>query len=267
MNTTHTSNLKLNRAQLRIIAMLTMLIDHTGLYLAGNDLTLRTIGRIAFPVYAFLLADGFMHIKDDKERVKRRFLIMLVLTTVSELAYDFAKFGLDYTAYISKQSVLITLTLGYAGMYITYRLIPDDTEKRPAVAQILSVIAFSALICVAAQLLKADYGLAGPFFVLASYWYIRLFNTEDNDTAKKLIFLYGIIACYIAYRCGMSMDQSLWLSSPAVCLAFYSGYLYVPVILTSYNGERGAHTGIFNAVYTVFYPLHLFIIGFLKIWL
>ena len=267
MSTAHTSGPVLNRAQLRLIAMMTMLIDHMGLYLFGNDLLSRTIGRIAFPVYAFLLADGFMHVKEDKRRVLRRFLIMLILSAVSEFAYDFAKFGLDYTAYMDKQSVLVALTLGYAGMYLTDRITPNGTKRRLAFIRILSVAVISALLCVAAYYMKADYGYAGPFFVLSFYWYIRTFGLNENNTGKRIMFLYGIIACYIAYRCGMSMDQSLWLSSPAVCLAFYSGYLYVPVILTSYNGERGAHTEIFNAVYTVFYPLHLFIIGFLKIWL
>ena len=267
MNTTHTSNLKLNRAQLRIIAMLTMLIDHTGLHLLGNDFICRTIGRIAFPVYAFLLADGFMHFKDDAKRVKRRFLIMLALTAVSEIAYDFAKYGLDYTAYTGKQSVLISLTFGFAGMYITDRIIPNDPERRPGFIRILAVTAIAAFLCVAAYLLKADYGFAGPFFVLAFYWYIRLFGQNESNTGKRILFLCGIIACYLAYRCGMSMDKSLWKSSHIGLLAFYTGYMYVPFILTSYNWERGRHTRMFNAVYTAFYPAHLFILGLLKLWL
>ena len=263
---THTSIYSFNRAQLRLIAMSTMLIDHIGLHLIGNEIVFRTIGRIAFPVYAFLLADGFMHVKDEKAHVGRRFLIMLALTAISEFAYDFARSGLDTTAYMDKQSVMAALTLGYAGMYITDRLLSGDSVL-PRSFGGASAAAISLLLCFASKLIAADYGFAGPFFVIASYWYIRIFHINAENENKRLLFLYGIAACYLAYRIGTGIDQNLWQTSPVMCIAFYSGYLYAPPIITAYNGKRGSHTRAFNMLYTAFYPAHLLLVGLLKFWL
>lgn len=247
--------------------MTTMLIDHVGLHLLGNDIIFRAIGRIAFPVYAFLLADGFMHVKDNKRHVGKRFLIMFALMVVSEFAYDFARCGLGTSIYMSKQSVMVSLFLGYTGMFITESLLPEGSEGRYTYMNVLAVAIISSLLCAAAYLMKADYGFAGPFFVLAFYWYIRIFSAGEKNAAKKFIFLYGLIAFYLAYRYGISMGTGNGSSqaSPLAGLAFSSGYLYVPFVITSYSGERGMHTRAFNRLYTAFYPAHLLVIGLLKL--
>ena len=56
---------------LRVIAMVTMLIDHIACNLLDNQVIMRSFGRIAFPIYAFLLAEGFLIYYRDKEKVKK----------------------------------------------------------------------------------------------------------------------------------------------------------------------------------------------------
>ena len=56
---------------LKIIAMLSMLTDHIGYIFFPTDLTWRYIGRIAFPLYCFLLTEGFFHTRSREKYLLR----------------------------------------------------------------------------------------------------------------------------------------------------------------------------------------------------
>lgn len=69
---------------LKIIAVITMTIDHTGMLLCGNETWMRAVGRIAFPLYAFFIAEGFRHTKNRL----RYFLDIFVLGQLCQFAYE-----------------------------------------------------------------------------------------------------------------------------------------------------------------------------------
>lgn len=108
----------LSGATLKFIAIITMLIDHIGAAIFERvpqfanpqmhqiDEILRTIGRIAFPIFCFLLVEGFLHTRDAKKYAVRLFIFALI----SEIPFDLAFFGkiLEF----SHQNVFFTLFLG-----------------------------------------------------------------------------------------------------------------------------------------------------------
>lgn len=97
---------------LRIIAMLTMLADHIGWNFIYNSMMLTWIGRIAFPCYAFLLAEGFFFVFKDKRRLLRYVSTLVLLAVISEPCYDLLEFGSNIgTKFMEAQSVMITLIL------------------------------------------------------------------------------------------------------------------------------------------------------------
>lgn len=98
---------------LRIIAMATMLTDHIGWNFIDNPMLLTWIGRIAFPCYAFLLAEGFFFIFRDKRRFTRHISTLILLAVGSELCYDMLEFGSNVGSYMESQSVMFTLLLGF----------------------------------------------------------------------------------------------------------------------------------------------------------
>lgn len=115
---------------LRIIAMSTMLIDHIGWNFIDNPMLLTWIGRIAFPCYAFLLAEGFFFVFKDKRRFTKHLFTLILLAVGSELCYDMLEFGSSFISrFMESQSIMFTLLLGFLGMAFTELLFPSGKEK------------------------------------------------------------------------------------------------------------------------------------------
>ena len=71
---------------LKIIACVSMLIDHIGIVFVDNNLFMRAVGRLAFPIFAFLLVQGLLHTSD----VRRYLLRLSIFAVVSEIPFDLA---------------------------------------------------------------------------------------------------------------------------------------------------------------------------------
>ena len=151
---------------LKWIAVISMLIDHTAEVLMNHNAALtdpiwaqiymlmRGIGRIAFPIYAFLLVEGFLHTRDVKKYLTRMFLFAVV----SEIPFDLAVFHMPF--YWGYQNVFFTLFLGLLALAgIRWG------EKNGLWKQALALI-----MCVgAAKLINCDYGAFGVFFIVLLY--------------------------------------------------------------------------------------------------
>ena len=166
---------------LKTIACITMLVDHIGASCieagiltpgldAGTlsqdtlsayplyrlDMVLRFTGRLAFPIYCFLLVEGFLHTHDLKKYALR----MLGFALISEWPFDWAFFS---GVYWGHQNVYFTLLLGLLAMKAldTYQ----TPERKPALKGILG----AAACFLAAALLHCDYDVLGLALILALY--------------------------------------------------------------------------------------------------
>lgn len=150
-------------AQLKYWAVLTMLIDHIGAVLIEGtalyeirgfyilNIILRLIGRIAFPIFCFLLVEGFEHTKSRKHYMFR----MLIFAFLSELPFDLAVFGqLEF----SHQNVFFTLFLAL----VMLSLLERCTKKTQVV---FVVFLFSIL----AEVLHSDYSYLGILLIAILY--------------------------------------------------------------------------------------------------
>lgn len=158
----------LSQEGLKIIACVTMLIDHMGAVLFPANPWLRVIGRISFPIFCFLLSQG-IHYTHSK---KKYFLRLALWMIPSELAYDYALRGSFTWAH---QSVMVTLLLGaLMGLCI---------EKAPKLFyKLLLILPFAAL----AWLLRTDYSYRGIFT-------IALFLLTRDMPHKLPVQLIGLI--------------------------------------------------------------------------
>ena len=171
----------LSGSALKIIAVVSMVIDHCAYYLMdGNTMAyeaMRCFGRIAFPVFAFLVAEGFAHTRNRM----RYFLSLLLFASVSEVPWYLLN-GADGT-----HNVMFTLALGVAALAAFERL----REHR-----ILCCL-FILLIAWLAAWLKTDYEWRGMLMIVVFY----LLNMGKNTpvTLRKMMQLHGNVAKYCFY--------------------------------------------------------------------
>ena len=129
--------LQLNNFHIKLLAAIFMVIDHVGVVFFPNILAFRMVGRLSFPLFAWLLAQGEQHTRN----VERYLLRLLVLGIVSQPLYVLALSG-------TALNILFTLMLGVAMLRLS-RLFP---EQRYAIW---------AASMIAAELLKFEYGAYG----------------------------------------------------------------------------------------------------------
>ena len=167
---------------LKTIACITMLVDHIGASCieagiltpgldAGTlsqdalsayplyrlDMVLRFTGRLAFPIFCFLLVEGFVHTRDVKKYVRRLFLFALISEVPFDLAFFRTPFALDH------QNVYWTLALGVLAMALLQK--SEDADGNAAWTGRLAALACA----VVAQLAGTDYGAIGVALIVALY--------------------------------------------------------------------------------------------------
>ena len=242
--------------QLKKIAMGTMFIDHASaavIYRHGLDnmspllehigLAMRLVGRMAFPLYAFLLVQGFLWTRDWKKYVSR----MLLFVIVSEVPFDLVLAGKIY--YPRGQNTIVTLTVGLICLKMlevigqTYQLpwsasagsepsSERDFSKR-FVGCVLTVWVLAASMA-AVSALRSDYGAGGLFLIVLFYLF------RYNPVLLPAAGMAGLLMIY-----GFSTD---------VFFAWIAIFF-----ISRYNGERGRKMGLLPYI---FYPAHL-----LAVWL
>ncbi len=188
----------LDGGALKVIAMVTMFMDHYAHVYVGMGesayLILRGIGRLAFPIYCFLLVEGFNHTWNYP-----RYLIrMAAFALLSEIPFDLAIFGWAFYPYY--QNVMFTLLIGLAGLG-AYRWC---VNRKMPIYGILVMIASVVM----GWVVKCDYGAEGVLLIFFMYLF-------QNYPVRRAIAL-GI-------WCVMMGSLELFGVFAVLPLAFYNG--------------------------------------------
>lgn len=226
---THTKGL--SQEGLKLIACLTMLIDHIGaVFLPGYGL--RIIGRIAFPIYCFLLAEG-VHRTNHPVRYGLRLLAGALL---AELPFDLLFYG-RFTW--QHQSVMVTLLLGFAaGMCM------KQTGKMWLKA--ILTVPFAA----AAQWLGTDYGGLGVLLIC-------VFLLTRNMSGRILAQTLGtVLIC-----CFMNSAQ-IRIGGWMLPIQLFAAAAMVPIAL--YSGRKATKSKLVQVGFYLFYPAHLAVLLMLR---
>ena len=157
----------LSGSAIKCIALVTMIIDHIGVVLMKNSrivllhtsqgaftlyTLMRKIGRLSFPLYCFLLVEGFLHTHDRKKYGSN----LLLFALISEIPWNLEHTG---TLFYEKQNVFFTLFLGFVALCCVEHWREHPREQLAALLML-----FLAEMC-----LQADYGVVGFGLILLMY--------------------------------------------------------------------------------------------------
>ena len=152
---------RLDGTVLKLIACLSMFIDHLGAVCFSGMMGFRIIGRLAFPIYCFLLVEGAVHTRNMKKYILR----MGIFALISEVPFDLAFY--HRLVYMGHQNVFFTLGLGLLAIWFLEH--PNEQLDIPDVLYKLLVIIAAGLI---AEFFNTDYGFTG-IAVICIFYYLR----------------------------------------------------------------------------------------------
>lgn len=229
----------ISSAGLHILAMATMLCDHLGMVLFPEATWMRCVGRLAFPIFSFLLAEGFFHTKNFLKYIGRIFVCALI----AEAPFDLMSSG--RLVNLSHQNVLWTFLLALFLMWIVEQH-RNYSDKRSRVMPIIWVVLGFFL----GEALATDYSGAGVLMVLVFYFFRE--RTPAN-IVMQFVFLFILNAFFVP----SAFIPVFGFEIPQQALAV----LALPLIWL-YQGRQGYHTQGFQYLCYAFYPSHALILGY-----
>lgn len=235
---------------LKLIACLTMLIDHIGAtivytmylnaYYAGDYAvsnaivpvyqTMRIIGRIAFPIYCFLLVEGAHYTRSPKKYALRLFVGMLL----SEIPFDLAFSGaIDWESC----SVMVTLLLGF-GMIMAM-------DRVKGFWKIAVIVPFFLL----AEWLRTDY--AGNGLAI-----IALMALTKDRPGEKLLRSLGLVVL-------LWFGPAIQVGPVQLPMELFGLLGLIPML--SYQGKKRTASKTVQWAFYLFYPVHLLVLALLEV--
>jgi len=218
---------------LRCIALITMIIDHVGYAIFPRLDWMRVVGRIAFPIYCFLLTQGFRHTRSVPKYAMRLALFALI----SELPFNlvFHNRLLTHNAHNVFFSLLFAL-----GALIAWK---QFIQTKPLWALLGALTA-----CVLAVALGSDYSFWGILLCLCFY-------LAGDSKPDLVLALLGSLLLFTLYRLHTRTATINWAWTQWYCL------FSMPFILF-YNGKPGYRGG--KWAFYALYPAHLFVLWMIK---
>lgn len=224
----------MNSFALHVLAMLLMLCDHLQLTLLPELPILRCVGRLAFPLFAFMAVEGYLRTRNLKNYLLR----LLMLGVISEIPFDLLVSGSVF--YPVHQNVIWTIVLGLCCIWAFENIAADRQRLLSAVVIIASLGA--------AIIANVDYSSAGVLTLFAFY----AFRGSTVRCRLLQLLSLGII--------NLMLLGGVELTFPYQALAVLS----LPIIWL-YDGSQGPHNGFIKAANYLFYPAHMLMLALLAI--
>ena len=231
---------------LHIMAMLFMLCDHLwGTVIPGND-WLTCIGRLAFPIYAFMITEGYFRTKNLKKYVLR----LLIFAVISEIPFNLAMGSSLF--YPIHQNVLWSFLISIGLMHWN-----EKTKQKHGIPWRITVGILSVILGFIVGIVTfVDFYSAGILTVLVFYFF----------RGRKWWCYLGQLAClyYINAEMLAGFTYEIPIGGMTLYIARQSIALLALIPIFLYRGKQGYHSKCMQYFYYAFYPVHLLILGLLK---
>lgn len=223
--------------KLKIVAIITMIIDHFGYYfyylLSDNIYLLcRIIGRISMPIFVFLLIEGYVHTKNYKKYIGK-ISILAIITQIIIFLITYVNLKI-YPNYKIEVGLSYNILFAFVFILLFLKILDKFLDKKSNVIQKVIFIIIMIVIGVLMTALKLDYKLIT--LLLALIFYITKILIENRVIRNILICILTLMLCLILEE-----------------LNFYI-ILSIPFILL-YNNKLGKKSNMIKNMYYCIFPI------------
>lgn len=213
---------------LKIVAIISMFLDHLSYTIYGKFSWLNYLGRVAFPLFAFQITEGYSHTNN----LKKYFLRLGIFAIISQIPYYLftSRFTDTFTL-----NILFTLFAGLVAITIFDKL----NNKFLGALCVVIIAIFS-------ELLHFDYGWFGILVIFVFYIF------KNNEINMAIGFISSVCLKYIIALIQNNFYYAYYI------LALFTTLSIIPIIL--YNKKQGKNAKYF---FYIFYPVHLLILYFM----
>ncbi len=229
---------------LKILAVIFMVLDHLwATIVSGND-WMTYLGRLTFPIFAFQIAEGYIHTSN----VKKYILRLLIFAAVSEIPFNLFYGGSWFYPY--HQNVIFTLLLGLLAIVLIDKARKDKTAKTITKSVLLLIpVSLGAFIGF------PDYGFWGYLTVIMFY----LFRDFPFAWVLQLI---SMILLHLVLPEGQQIIVELFGKTYEIALQGFAVFSLIPIWL--YGGKKGKGGKVLQYGFYAFYPVHMIILYLIR---
>lgn len=226
----------LSRDALKIIAVLAMLIDHVGKLFFPEVLFLQILGRLAFPIFAFFIAEGFYYTKNKL----KYFLTMLIFAVLAQIPYLFLFSGLNVLFTFCCSLILLS----------TWDIASKFSRVEKIILRLIFVIV-AVLLCCFALLLQMDYQWYGILLPFAFYVF-------RNHKLIKFAMFVLMTVLFVFQNLGWGAE-TLTINNSLQLFAVMS------ILLLAFYDDKKKSNKKIKYLFYIFYPLHLVVLFLLTL--
>ena len=229
----------MSNSTLYIIASISMLIDHLGYTGLLEWEFARAVGRLAFPIYVYLMVEGVNKTRSIQKYSAR----LLILAIISEIPYNLMSSGSMIDT--RHQNVIFELLFGL----IVVALFNSIKQLNKADLTLISNTMLIPILMYAAEKLEFDYGVYGVLLAL-------LFGVVYGSKYEK--YLIPVVISFVFILIYNSAYNINILGLP-IGIQWFAVIASIPLIL--YNKKKGLDNKTFRAAKYSFYPIHMLLLS------
>lgn len=218
---------------IKLLALITMLIDHIGYSLFPNITILRIVGRISMPLYSFSIARGYFYSKKNN-KLNKYLKNLLIFATISQIPYS-----------LLTSSYTLNIIFTYLFSILILILLDSNTEKIIKIASLITII---SILLSLDTIYFCDYGLFGIFLPIIIYYFV--YNKKYNFSVFLLLCILLLLEI-VFFQFSKYTEFIALIDIPIVyMLNKYDNKIKLP-----------------KYFYYLFYPVHMLILFVIKLFI
>ena len=236
---------------LRGLACLLMLSDHLWATIVPGNMWMTYIGRLAFPIFAFLIAEGYRHTSDFRRYAIR----LLIFGLISEIPFNLMYSG--SAVFPFHQNVMFTLLLGLLSIHAIDTVRSSIRSHSPAKSLIKPILILSGCL-LGSAIGFVDYGFWGVIMIIA-------FHLLRDFRGSRILLLAAMIYINCEAFKGMFIPLELFGHTYEFATQGFAVLALIPIWL--YNKKKGISSKALQYFFYSFYPLHMLVLALIRMYL